>query len=128
MMPQRTNAQPSTGDTIDSPADVKLTGQLVLQLISTASEVADEVRKMREELAMAETARKELAGEVRCLAAGVKRFQADYGPFLEQAVASQKAWRARRNEVLVHMLKWGAIWAAGVILMPWERIIKLIWP
>lgn len=127
-MNQRQTTDSSTGDTIDSPADIKLTRELVMQMISTASDVADQVRDMRDELRRGEEAQKEQAANLRCLAAGVKKFEAEYGPYLQRAVAAEKVWQERRNQVLLHMLKWGAIWALAIIVTPWERVLKVLWP
>jgi hypothetical protein len=127
-MSNRQNSQPSAGDTIDNPGEAKLTAHLVLQLINTASEVADQVRALQEQMQRSEEAQKEQATNLRCLAAGVKKFEAEYGPYLQRAVAAEKVWQERRNQVLVHMLKWGAIWALAIIVTPWERVLKVLWP
>jgi FtsZ-binding cell division protein ZapB len=116
---------------MNDPTPTPVPQSLLVQLVASISDLSGKVEALSERVDKAQSDRRALAADVRCLADGMKSwqemFRAEFEPYLKDAVRSQNTWRERRSSLLTKVLGAGVLAAIGFICAAvWHYALDIV--
>jgi uncharacterized coiled-coil DUF342 family protein len=116
---------------IHDPTPTPVPQPLLVQLIRSISELTERVGELSAKVDAAQSSRRALTLDVKCMSDGIQAFRNEFEPYLKEAIASRSEWRERRSSLVTKVMGAGLMGAVAIILASlWHYVKDMVrsWP